>query len=235
MPYLSRRQIEREATDLLASYFKQNHWPFAPIPIDEIAELHLGLSIDFLDLRQMFGVGDVHGALWLHDRLIGVDRRFDPVQHSRAAGRYCFTVAHEVGHWQLHRHCLLDRDLAVNTPDSHTYEVPQACRFSDGRARIEWQADYFAACLLMPRMLVLAAWREWRGNTRPITSQEMISRPLWEVAQLLLRNGAWPRRSEAATQWVLERMIRPLAGRLGVSAPALRIRLTDLGLLPITE
>ena len=40
------------------------------------------------------------------------------------------------------------------------------CRKSRAKERIEWQADFFAACLLMPRSMVLAAWQSRFGHSR---------------------------------------------------------------------
>ena len=34
------------------------------------------------------------------------------------------------------------------------------CRSSQAKEPVEWQADFYASCLLMPRKLVMAAWDE---------------------------------------------------------------------------
>lgn len=64
VPFLPDRQIEQEAEVLLAEY-GQAHGAVTepPVPVDEMIELHLGLSLEFHDLQKLFGVGDVHGAL----------------------------------------------------------------------------------------------------------------------------------------------------------------------------
>lgn len=36
-----------------------------PVPIDEIVEFHLGLAIEFSDMRELFTFADLHGALWM--------------------------------------------------------------------------------------------------------------------------------------------------------------------------
>ena len=75
-------------------------------------------------------------------------------------GRYRFTLAHEGGgHWRLHRGLVRsDHDQEVLFAD-----VPKPtviCRSSKAKERVEWQADFYASCLLMPRKLVFAAWDE---------------------------------------------------------------------------
>ena len=50
------------------------------------------------DLRKKLGKPDVLGATWLDDALVVIDSSLEGNE-----GRYCFTLGHEVGHWQLHR------------------------------------------------------------------------------------------------------------------------------------
>ena len=66
------------------------------------------------------------------------------------------TIAHEIGHWVLHINHdeleLEDAELSENLSDE-----PFVCRgtIEDARlASIEWQAQYFASCLLMPRHIL---------------------------------------------------------------------------------
>jgi Zn-dependent peptidase ImmA (M78 family) len=65
------------------------------------------------------------------------------------------TIAHEIGHWILHiNHQAIgefkdriDRGLEIETK-------PFLCRSSISSDRQEWQAQYFASCLLMPICLL---------------------------------------------------------------------------------
>jgi len=87
--FLPEKHIQREADLLLAEYgerFEQVVGP--PIPIDEIIELHLLLTFEIGDLREMFGVGDIHGAIWINQGRIAVDRSLDPSANPRKLGRY---------------------------------------------------------------------------------------------------------------------------------------------------
>ena len=59
------QEFEDEAALLLAEYGNKHGQVIAPpIPVDEMVELYLGLSLEFLDMQKLFGVSDVHGALW---------------------------------------------------------------------------------------------------------------------------------------------------------------------------
>ena len=41
------------------------------------------------------------------------------------------------------------------------------CRSSQAKERVELQADLYASCLLMPRKLIMQAWRDTFGNDHP--------------------------------------------------------------------
>ncbi len=73
--YLSEDAIERDAEDLLAEYADaRNVTVTPPIPIEDIVEGYLKLTIDFDDLHAMLGIPmqdnepDVFGALWVDSR-----------------------------------------------------------------------------------------------------------------------------------------------------------------------
>ena len=64
-------------------------------------------------------------------------------------GRLIFTCAHEVGHWCLHRRYV---DIAGRTSEE---EGVVLCRTDKTqKLPVEWQADYFAGCLLMPEEML---------------------------------------------------------------------------------
>ena len=47
------------------------------------------------------------------------------------------------------------------------------CRSGPAKEPIEWQADFFSSCLLMPRHLVHQEWQERLGRTRPLLVAEL--------------------------------------------------------------
>ena len=79
VPYLKKEVIEAEAALILAEYGRKHGQVTAPpIPIDEIVELHLKLTLQIMDLQQLFKFGDVHGAIWFRSQRVGVDQSLDP-------------------------------------------------------------------------------------------------------------------------------------------------------------
>lgn len=230
-PYFTKRQLEDEAAVVLAEYGRDFE-PVAepPVPIDEIIELHLKLTFEFLDMQSLFGVGDVHGALWVNDGRVGVDISLDPDANPAKLGRYRFTLAHEAGHWRLHRR-LFQRhanqpSLLPDADDRANY----VCRSSD-TSPLEWQANYFAAALLMPRELVLREWEKWRGNLEPIYLDDLRQNRQRILSSELLRRGGLGMGEESIANALLEFACRPLADTFQVSAEAMRIRLENLNLL----
>ena len=133
-----------------------------PIPIEDIVEKHLKLGVEFDDLHAVLGVPrsgsesepDILGAMFFDERRIVIDESLDPEENPAKEGRYRFTLAHEGGgHWRLHRHL-----FAKDPRRRSLFDMPRppsvVCRSSQAKEPIEWQADFYASCLLMPRRLV---------------------------------------------------------------------------------
>ena len=66
------------------------------------------------------------------------------------------TIAHEIGHWVLHIDTeKVESYLRLRQKGVDVRVKPFLCRSSeDAIARIEWQAQYFAGCLLMPQHIL---------------------------------------------------------------------------------
>jgi hypothetical protein len=219
VPFLKKEVIEAEALSLLAEY---GQVAAPPVPIDDIVELHLKLTFEIMDLQQIFGVGDVHGAIWFRAQRVGVDQ---------SLGRYHFTLAHEAGHWRLHQHLFLRRmDQPSLFPDQEQ-KPDYICRSSEKKKPVEWQADQFAANLLMPRDMVKRSWLEWRGNMESIVLADLGDMRRQILTAEVLRRGGFKAGDSAIDDMVLEHCSRPLADKFQVSAEAMRIRLEDMGLL----
>lgn len=232
VPYLKKEVIEAEAALVLAEYGQQHGQVTAPpVPIDEIVELHLKLTLEIMDLQKIFGFGDVHGAIWFRSQRVGVDQSLDPARNPAKRGRYHFTLAHEAGHWRLHRHLFLRHMDQPSLFSDQEQKPDYVCRSSEKKKPVEWQADQFAANLLMPRGLVKQAWQEWRGNLQPIALDDLQDRRRQILTAEVLRRGGFKAGDDAADEMVLEHCSRPLADQFQVSAEAMRIRLEELGLL----
>ena len=240
LKYLPKQQIERDALGLLEAYFHDSGQTIQiPVPADEILETHLGLSLDFDDLQAVLGVPDVLGALWADKREVFIDQSLEPEEHPEMEGRYNFSVGHEIGHWRLHRQYLRNADGQVAMFTDSEPEPTVICRTSQAKERIEWQADYFSSCFLMPRQCVLDAWSDHFGKLTPlvyadIAEQKWTQRPTRRGMKhigLILHNAIEqafePHTNAFAT------VARVFAPKFGVSIQAMRIRLENLGLLRI--
>jgi Zn-dependent peptidase ImmA (M78 family) len=76
------------------------------------------------------------------------------------------TIAHEIGHWVLHINPEAVEQLLELQQKGHFVRVePLLCRNETHLSAIEWQAQYFASCLLMPQYK-LEEIREGRDVTK---------------------------------------------------------------------
>jgi Zn-dependent peptidase ImmA (M78 family) len=129
----------------LATKFRV-HQP--PVRVEELAE-HLGIEIR----REEFP-DDISGALFR-----GEGRALIAINRSHHSNRQRFTIAHELGHYLLHP------DSPANYDAKHQVGVHFRGKTRNG----EWdskeiEANRFAAELLMPRRMILAAMDDIRGD-----------------------------------------------------------------------
>jgi hypothetical protein len=111
VPYRRDAEIEASANTLLTRYSRAKVIQVRPpIDLDDLL-VHLGLRLDLNDLKAMLGIPNALGALWVNERHIYIDQTLDPDERPGALGRFRFTLAHEIGHWSLHRSLFLLKDL----------------------------------------------------------------------------------------------------------------------------
>lgn len=162
------------------------------------------------------GGGEAAG-LWQRDRsTILVSSRF-PFEVQR------FTAAHEIGHFILHP-AIGDRTLHREMPVGGT---------RNGRAPLEQEADYFSACLLMPRKAVTSEF-EARFAKHPLALTETVAYHLKVDAGSLFAQprGSLMFAAAVARAQQFDRLrFKSLAQYFGVSAFAMAIRLEELGLV----
>ena len=218
--FIPEKHIERAACDLLFAYGrKYGEVAAPPVPVEEMLECHLGLTMGFDDLPKRFGEPGILGATWIEDKNVLIDQSLDPAENPRLEGRYRFTVAHEAGHWVLHRHQLIQ---ARSAPLIDSISQPSIiCRAGGKKKPIESQADRFAGYLLMPEEMVLRHWTEMAGALEPYVAKD-------EILDLIATLGL--AEDEKPTVEIAKRM----AGVFHVSGQAMQIRLIKLGLI-LTE
>jgi hypothetical protein len=237
--YLSDEAIEKDAEALIADFERTRGTRIsAPIPVEDIIEKHLKIGIEFDDTHRLFDVPhssssfdpDILGAILFDQKRIVIDESLDPDVNPAKEGRYRYTLAHEAGHWRLHR------GLFGQDPGQMSFLEPSGsrsvvCRTSQAKQRIEFQADRFASCLLMPRDLIVAAWVEAFPDRKKRLLEPLspIDHPFVEIARL--RKSAPSATPSEIEDAALNKFARPLAQQFMVSAIAMRIRLEQLGLL----
>jgi hypothetical protein len=125
-----------------------------PIDIDEIIEAKCGIEMDFAEMdEKVLGFSDIQqNTIRINANLLGGWNNY----------RMRFTMAHELGHFSLHRHLMTE-----HTPMQHTLNV-----YTNNYSRIEKQANMFASHLLMPAPLVCEQWIKVTGSEKPYSVEE---------------------------------------------------------------
>lgn len=212
VPFRRISEIDAMVLDLLQKYCAMRGRILSPpIDIDDIIEGYLGIDLQFADLKESLGIPDVLGATWLEDKVMRIDSSLEGKD-----GRAAFTMAHEVGHWWMHRPIYeMDKvSLQMFAYDGQKDPRPAiVCRSAQKKAPAEYQADQFAATLLMPASLLRAAVASIQGSG-PI---------LVEKLDLSLRNVA-----ENGMLRTVAKTIIDSHGFSNVSVDAMCYRLNDL-------
>ncbi|MGF1494141.1 MAG: ImmA/IrrE family metallo-endopeptidase [Microcoleaceae cyanobacterium] len=159
--HYSKAFIERQANVLLQ---QMESTPFAPTWPLESASV-----ADFLDLGVVWdcippdGAGDIAARILPTQRMIEINETILDMSQ----GFIESTLSHEIGHWVLH----IDGD-AVDAEDLEDEDEPFVCRGATDEGQLayefastEWQAQHFAACLLMPQFVLQQKLR-WRRSDR---------------------------------------------------------------------
>ncbi|PZX03190.1 uncharacterized protein DUF955 [Celeribacter halophilus] len=125
------------------------------IPIEAIIGANPELELRYADL----GINDAYIKKIAENRFeIGVNSKHHP-------NRQRFSMAHEYGHYLLHR--------------GKIHEMPegeQILHRNGDRNRVEYQANDFAAELLMPEMLVRKSFRSSGGSLKKMSDTLCVSK-----------------------------------------------------------
>lgn len=145
--FLSDQAIENASNTLLQSACQQ----YAPIDVVEICR-HLNIDVRTASFTLAPGRDDeVSGLI---RRLNGRYQILVNVVHQYERQRY--TIAHELGHYTLHRHLVEQGKELVDTIADFYRHGPDD-QTNPNRRRAEIQANKFAASLLMPKDLIKEA------------------------------------------------------------------------------
>lgn len=226
---INKREIEIAAREVQKSIWARRNeiWPEgAPPPIrmlePEIAAFVLGVDYEFYPelilLDKQNSKYEIAGLLDRQARKIAVADQF-PQETIR------FTGAHEIGHWVLHEDEIMHRDRPIKGLNLD----------SSRRSRREAEADYFAACYLMPEKLVVEAFEsafEVKGQFVFDDTTAFWLNPVDPEALLRTEYGSLDRAlALASSQSYAGKHFDSLAKQFRVSVTTMAIRLNELQLI----
>ena len=150
---MPKEAIECKAVDVLKRIQAKRKRPLKwPIDAGHVAEA-LGLDMDCGDIPP-----DEQGAIAA--MILPTERKIVMNENSLelSKGFEESSIAHEIGHWELHidqnavsRFVELHNNGGLQNNGVATDIEPFLCRSASTQQGIEWQAQYFASCLLMPQ------------------------------------------------------------------------------------
>lgn len=145
--FMDKHELECRALDVLLSLQAAPDYGLQfPLDASRVAEF-LGLDLVW-DVLPPDDLGPVAARILPLERLIEVNEAV----LDAPAGFGESTLAHEIGHWVLH----IDRAAVARLERLQQQGVqvsvaPFVCRNAAELQGLEWQAQYFAGCLLLPR------------------------------------------------------------------------------------
>lgn len=158
IPVLSAREIESIANEMLLLYCPHVFNQPTATPVVEIIEQlgkRTGLMFAMEDLGYK-GTAKILGKVSFHLKKLFLD---SSLQSEREAA-FRFTAAHEIGHWVLHRYNYKKWELEADK--SLQDDERNLCRL-ENRTQSDWlefQANVFAASLVMPREMFITALKQ---------------------------------------------------------------------------
>jgi len=174
--HISFAEIEKAAEQILNKYRqaeKKNEIKL-PVPVDDILVKVCRLNVEYCDFKRKKIPGPKRESLYgcLYPDGFGGKDRVAFVNTGQIRGRRSslsqeerrITVAHEAGHFVMHRGNNESRQLFFRFT-----KEPVFCREAECEDNLlnpmEYQASVFAACLLMPRSQFLTNGNGWQAAT----------------------------------------------------------------------
>jgi Zn-dependent peptidase ImmA (M78 family) len=193
--------------------------PFAVIDPFQVLK-DMGYSVDYLDSLGQFedvdGVFEAAGQFDPSTKTVWISKRLSP-EVAR------FTAAHELGHAMLHRGMSMHRDRPMDGSRSRQMKTPE-----------EADADYFAACFLMPEKLVRKAFAARFLTSDFVLNEEVafaLGYPSLREARLICRTHEDLARVLAGARLYNLQQFPSLTEQLRVSVKAMAYRLLELRLV----
>ncbi len=138
---LSKGDIRKKTEEFRRQYIEPVD--SVPVPVEEVLELDL--NIEVVPIGNLKKRLDIIGCLSKDAKTLYVDK--DSMMDERRKARYRFTIAHETGHYYMHRKIMADSEFdSIN--DWIEYRSTMS---EDNLDWFEWQASEFAGRLLVPK------------------------------------------------------------------------------------
>ncbi len=137
--WIYKKDLWKYADEIRSKYWPEN---LLPIDMEKVIELRLGLDIE--PLHGLLSMIDMDA--WLKMDLTGIVVDYDSYMNEKYANRLRFSLAHELGHYLLHRdiystlpfNSIEDwKDFIINVPETEY-------------GGFEFQANQFAGRFLVP-------------------------------------------------------------------------------------
>ena len=192
VPYLTYDALDAYAEAVVADFAPERLHTPGPVNAEGFVEYYLGLTIQYSRIcydRQVLAMTAFNdGFIQVADEETGLPEPIPvtagtvvidtSLTTKRNLARLRFTAAHEGSHWLLHRRAFAE-DNPFGSPGvyENQYLAAKEGRIDYSRSqkertdgdRIERQADFLAAAILMPRPAMRAAFRDFFGyyNEKP--------------------------------------------------------------------
>lgn len=130
-----------------------------PVDVELIADISYDLEIDLRKLT----LDNSLAAIDFKRKKIILNELYEK-NFIQNVGLKNFTIAHELGHWFLHKNLPREKNL---------FGEDFICTVKISDSQIERQANYFAACLLMPEKFVRADFEKFQ-NSRLLGNRRLL-------------------------------------------------------------
>jgi hypothetical protein len=149
--FIDKLEIEAKAIKILLQMQQTpSYVPKFPLDASRVAEF-LGLDLVW-DSIPSDSQGSIAARILPLERLIEINENIPSLRGGFGES----TIAHEIGHWVLHIDPIqVDRYSRMRRKGIEIQVEPLLCRSESSIDRLEWQAQYFAGCLLMPQYKLL--------------------------------------------------------------------------------
>lgn len=145
--FIPKEQIEKQANDVLQTMREEKKEPVWPFDATLVADFfRLGVSFEPFKADE----NDIAARILPLKRQVHINTNLKGSEGPFGES----TVSHEVGHWVLH----IDKEALklVEVEEACPEKAVLVCKQVDSAQRsMEFQAQYFASCLMMPRIILM--------------------------------------------------------------------------------